>query len=63
MFSFIYNIVLITVMLYRNCDIIAMGKPILLCILQNINLKRLKYNIKINLINLSQRIQIIEHYI
>ena len=63
MLSFIYNIIMLTAMLYRNRDIITMGKPVLLCILQNINLKRLRYNIKINLINLSKRIQIMENYV
>ena len=64
MLSFIYNMLMVTAMLYKNRDIITLiGKPILLCILQNINLQRIKYNIKINLINLSKRIQIMENYI
>ena len=63
MLSFIYNILLFTSILYRNRDIIALAKLVLLCVLDNINLKRLKYHVKVNLINLSQRIRIIEHYI
>ena len=63
MLSFIYDIVMLTAMLYKNRDIIALGKPILLCLLQNINLRKLRYNIKINLMNLAKRIQIMENYI
>ena len=43
-----------------NKDIIALvSKPVFLHIIENINLKRLKSHVKVNLINLSQRI--IEH--
>ena len=64
MFRIIYDMLMFTTMLYRNRDIIhTFGKPILLCVLQNIDLKRIRYNIKVNLIQLSQRIQIMENYI
>ena len=63
MLSFIYDIISFTSMLYRNRDIVALGQPILFCILQNIDLRRIRYNIKINLMNLAKRIQIMENYI
>ena len=64
MLDLFYNILLFSTTLYRNKDIIALvSKPVLLYIIENINLKRLKYHVKVNLINLSQRIRIIEQYI
>ena len=62
--NWFYNILLFTTTLYRNKDIIALvSKPILLYLFHNLNLKRLKYHVKVHLINLSRRIRIIEQYI
>lgn len=64
MLTSIYNIIVFTTMVYKNRNLIKMvTKPVLLYILRNINLKRIRYNIKVSLTNLSQRIQIMENYI